>query len=133
MNTPNTLLPSDAVMLKDNRAITTSRMVAAVFGQRHSAVLHKIRTLYCSATFHQANFTLAEYVDRNGRAQPLVEMTNDGFALVVPSATGRQATRVRPTRLMAAYLTAFAAVDTHVRRAPASRRRLRRRGLRPAA
>lgn len=70
---------------------TTSLQVAEHFGRRHDNVLRAIRDLGCSEKFSLLNFEAREFVDERGKVQPMVEMTRDGFAILVMRFTGPQA------------------------------------------
>lgn len=109
MNLPK--LPWDAVSEHDHKIVTTSLKVAEVFGKRHDNVLRDIQkisllksaesdsvSLFKSeeatdpiAEFSALNFEAAEYIDEQGKKRPMVEMTKDGFTLLVMGYTGEKA------------------------------------------
>jgi Rha family phage regulatory protein len=57
--------------------------VTEVFGKRHDNVLQNVRNLDCSEEFRLLNFQESSYLDEQGKARPMVEMTRDGFTLLV--------------------------------------------------
>jgi len=73
------------------RDVTTSLIVAEIFGKRHDHVLRDIETLSCSRDFNLLNFGEIEYVDSRGRKQKAYEMTKDGFSFLVMGYTGEKA------------------------------------------
>lgn len=76
-----------------NRAgkdITTSLIVAEVFGKRHDNVLADIKNLSCSDNFRLLNFQESSYVNGQGREMPMCEMTKDGFSFLAMRYTGEK-------------------------------------------
>lgn len=104
--------PEDAVFLKDGRPVTTSRYVATVFNKQHKDVLKAIKGIDCSEEFARRNFAPTSYLDQWNRAQPMYEMTKDGFTFLVMGFTGAEAARfkeqyIRRFNLMAEALLAL--------------------------
>lgn len=81
------------LILQNNKGqdVTTSLIVAEVFGKEHSKVMRDIESLSCSTTFNAANFGVIEYTDSRGRIQKAYEMTKDGFSFLVMGYTGAKA------------------------------------------
>lgn len=73
--------------------LTTSRIVASVFGKQHKNVLQAIGQLECSKEFTELNFQLSEYRDPTGRPLREYRMTRDGFMFLAMGFTGAQAAR----------------------------------------
>ena len=71
--------------------VTTSLLVAEVFGKEHSKVVRDIESLSCSASFNAANFGVITYIDSRNREQTAYEMTKDGFSFLVMGYTGAKA------------------------------------------
>lgn len=71
--------------------VTTSLIVAEVFGKNHKDVLRDIERLSCSDSFNERNFAPIEYTDSRGRSQKAYEMTKDGFSFLVMGYTGEKA------------------------------------------
>ena len=72
--------------------VTTSLIVAKVFGKRHDHVLRDIENLSCSETFRLANFGETLYTHpQNGQTYKMYEMTKDGFSFLVMGYTGEKA------------------------------------------
>ena len=71
--------------------VTTSLLVAEVFGKEHSKVVRDIESLSCSASFNAANFGVITYIDSRNREQTAYEMTKDGFSFLVMGYTGSKA------------------------------------------
>ena len=85
-------LPADAVTISDSHAVTTSLKIAEIFGRNHRDVTRAIRNLEIPNDFRLRNFAQAEFIDKNGDAQPMFEIRRDGFVLLVMGFTGRLAT-----------------------------------------
>lgn len=73
------------------RDVTTSLIVAQVFGKEHKNVLRDIENLSCSADFNRLNFERIKYLDTRNREQTAYEMTKDGFSFLVMGYTGDKA------------------------------------------
>lgn len=72
--------------------VTTSLIVAQVFGKEHKNVLRDIENLSCSDTFRRLNFEHTPYVHpQNGQTYKMYEMTKDGFSFLVMGYTGERA------------------------------------------
>lgn len=71
--------------------MTTSLIVAQVFGKEHKNVMRDIENLSCSSTFNRLNFERITYRDARNREQYAYEMTKDGFSFLVMGYTGDKA------------------------------------------
>lgn len=72
--------------------VTTSLIVAQVFGKEHNKVIRDIENLSCSESFRVANFGDTPYVNpQNGQTYRMYEMTKDGFSFLVMGYTGEKA------------------------------------------
>ena len=119
-------LPWDAVSQHDRKITTTSLKVAAVFGKRHDHVLRDINQLLSRpksgepndpvAEFSRSNFGPRDYIDERGKTQPMVEMTKNGFALLVMGYTGEKAMLFK-----IAYIAQFDAMAERLDRGDALR------------
>lgn len=85
-----------------NTPITTSLMIAEVFGKRHPDVIRAIKQMYMPAEFRERNFAQSSYINEQNKEQPMYEITKDGFVLLVMGFTGKQATEFK-----IAYINAF--------------------------
>lgn len=80
------------VTSKDGKVLTTSLKVAEVFDRAHFNVLRDINELECSDEFKELNFEFSSYRPANAkRPYPMVEMTRDGFSMLVMGFTGKKA------------------------------------------
>ena len=75
--------------------VTTSLLVARVFGKEHKHVLRDIDELSCSDDFRASNFGLS-FIIRNlpnggSKKERYYEMTKDGFSFLVMGYTGAKA------------------------------------------
>ena len=75
--------------------VTTSLIVAEIFGKRHSNVLRDIKNLNCSKQFSQLNFELMvvmkELPQGGATKSEYFEMTKDGFSFLVMGYSGERA------------------------------------------
>lgn len=72
--------------------VTTSLIVAQVFGKEHSKVCRDIENLSCSESFRVANFGEATFTNpKTGQLHKMYEMTKDGFSFLVMGYTGEKA------------------------------------------
>lgn len=101
----NALIPTDAVVAKNGRPITSSIKVAEAFSRRHKDILRAVRNVECSDEFRGRNFAPTSYIDIQGKTMPAVELTEDGWILLVMGFTGPQAARIKE-----AYIAAFNAM-----------------------
>lgn len=101
-------LPMDAVVVKADHVVTTSLRVAEIFGKRHDLVLRAIRDVTEQVTekFRLLNFAESSYLNAQGKSQPMIEMTRDGFTLVAMGFTGRAAIAFKQ-----AYIERFNAME----------------------
>ena len=65
--------------------------MANAFGKRHDNTLQAIQRLDCSDRFRLLNFQETSYLDDQGKAQPMVEMSRDGFSFLAMGFTGKKA------------------------------------------
>lgn len=92
------------VQIKDRKTVTTSEMVAKVFGKQHAHVMRDIREILETADdeFNRSNFGLVEYIDKKGEKRPMFEMTKDGFMLLVMGYKTKKAMAIKIS-----YIKAF--------------------------
>ncbi|MEI7727603.1 MAG: phage regulatory protein/antirepressor Ant [Bacteroidota bacterium] len=86
---------------QQGKDITTSLIVAEVFGKDHDKVCRDIKCLECSPEFNAANFGDIEYTDVRGRQQKAYEITKDGFSFLVMGYTGAKAAEFKEKFIMA--------------------------------
>lgn len=79
--------------------VTTTLLVAEVFGKRHSDVLRDIRNLSCSKEFNLRNFAsmveMRELPQGGAQKVEWYEMTKDGFSFLVMGYTGAKAAQFK--------------------------------------
>jgi Rha family phage regulatory protein len=92
------------VQVKNGEVFTSSRKVAEYFGKRHADVLRKIDQAKadCSRNFSERNFAPADYIDDQGKVRPMVNLTKDGWMMIVMGFTGKAATAIKES-----YIAAF--------------------------
>jgi len=94
----------------EERATCTSLDVAETFGKDHRHVLRDIRELGCSEEFRLSNFGQSSYINAQGKEQPMMRMTRDGFTLLVMGYTGEPAMKFKES-----YIKQFNAMETALR------------------
>ena len=76
-------------------AVTTSYLVAEIFGKNHAHVLRDIDNLGCSEEFHKSNFgfmfSIRELPNGGNREERHCLMTKDGFTILAMGYTGKKA------------------------------------------
>jgi anti-repressor protein len=82
---------------RDGKAITTSLNVSYVFSKRHRDIMRTIDNILpkISNDFSERNFTLTDFIDKNGDKQRKYEMTQDGWAILVMGFTGEKALKFK--------------------------------------
>lgn len=95
-NAKNVLQMAELVIQSSNgNNVTTSLIVAQVFGKEHKHVLRDIDELSCSDDFRVSNFGLSfiiRYLPNGGsKKERYYEMTKDGFSFLVMGYTGKKA------------------------------------------
>ena len=80
------------VVIRDNRATTSSLTVAEYFEKRHDDVLKSIRSLLSDLPQDGLrNFAESSYQNEQNKTQPMFEMSRDGFSLLAMGFTGKKA------------------------------------------
>ncbi|SIS89136.1 Rha family transcriptional regulator [Alicyclobacillus vulcanalis] len=77
---------------RNGQAFCSNRQVADEFGKRHDNVLRDIANLDCSEEFRLLNFEESYYINEQGKKQPQMLMTKDGFTFLVMGYRGKKAT-----------------------------------------
>lgn len=101
---------SDFSYLISKDGTTTSQIVAQHFEKRHANVLRSIDDLGCSEEFRRLNFEPTYFVDSRGIEQRVVNLTKDGFSMVVMGFTGAKAVEWKEK-----FLKAFNMMEQHIR------------------
>ena len=105
MNLP--VLCTELRIRADGRVpIVNSRDVAEFFKKRHDHVLRDIAALNISPDLGRSWFRPAPFADSYGRDQPTIDMTRDGFTLLVMGWTGERAMAFKIK-----YIEAFNAME----------------------
>lgn len=95
---------SKVVMLSGEHVMTDSKKVAASFGKRHDSVLRSFRNMRCSKDFANRNFVECLEINglANGKPEPVIQMTKDGFMFLAMGFTGDKAAEIKE-----AFIEAF--------------------------
>jgi len=101
----------DLVILKDKKATTTTLKVAEFFGKRHKDILEIINKLDLPEEFREPNFRPRDYTDIRGKAQPMYEMTRDGYTFLIMKFSGKKADKFK-----LAYIAAFNKMEQYIRK-----------------
>ncbi|MEO5332842.1 MAG: Rha family transcriptional regulator [Magnetococcus sp. YQC-5] len=88
-----TTTPEIQLITTTGTPMVTSMTVAEKFGRLHKNVLQSIDGVKkeCSEVFNRLNFKPVEYLDTKGEMRPMVEMTKDGFTMLMMRFTGPKA------------------------------------------
>ena len=93
----------ELVLNNNGQTITTSLIVAEIFGKEHNKVCRDIENLSCSESFRVANFgETPDIHPQNGQTYRMYEMTKDGFSFLVMGYTGERAGKFKED-----FITAF--------------------------
>lgn len=103
--------PHPIVAIIGNHVATTSLSVAACFDKRHDNVMRDIKNLEVPEEFGRLNFEESNYLNEQGKAQPMYEITRDGFTLLAFGFHGPKAMRFK-----LAYIDAFNRMETELQR-----------------
>ena len=93
------------VSCQNRQAVTTSVIVAQVFGKRHKDVLKAIANLLAdleSEGVSRRSFAPRDYTDERGKTYAMYEMDRDGYSLLAMGFNGRKALRFKTQ-----YIDAF--------------------------
>ncbi|PEH12485.1 phage regulatory protein [Lactobacillus sp. UMNPBX1] len=101
---------NDLVIMKSQKALTTSLKVAETFGKNHRNVLRSIKNLTAQNCAVKKMFAESTYVNDRGQEQPMYYMNRDGFTLLAMGFTGRDAMRFKLE-----YIEAFNRMDELIR------------------
>ncbi len=95
---------------REERAGCTSLDVAETFGKRHDHVLRDIKELGCSDEFRLPNFGESSYINAQGKTQPMIYMSRDGFTLLAMGYNGELAMKFKE-----GYIKQFNAMEFALR------------------
>lgn len=107
------LIPMDSYGVFADRhdtARVNSLMVAQYFNKSHNHVLRDIQKLDCSDEFRLSNFGQSSYINEQGKRQPCVCMTRDGFMFLVMGYRGKKAAAIKE-----AYIKRFNDMERFIR------------------
>lgn len=76
------------VTITDQRAVTTSPIIAESFGKKHEDVLRSISRLECSEEFNQRNFSPVGYTDTKGGGSLAYNVIRDGLTFLAMELAG---------------------------------------------
>ena len=92
-----------------SEGVTNSLLVAKHFKKNHRDVLRAIKNCGCSDEFRQRNFAQSSYINEQGKSQPMIEMTKDGFSFVAMGFTGKEAAQFKEN-----YIAAFNEMSNYI-------------------
>jgi len=90
------------VIAVDGVPVVSSRKIAEMFGKRHDNVLQAISNSQCSPDFRLLNFKESSYKNNQGKKQPEILLTKNGFVFIVMGFTGKKADQFKE-----AYINRF--------------------------
>lgn len=82
----------NSLVKNDNgELITTSKIIADVFGKAHRKVIRDISELDCSDEFRAANFGQSSYTSPQNKVLKCFDVTRDGMVFLCMGFTGKKA------------------------------------------
>ena len=82
---------NDLVIMKENKAVTTSLKVAESFGKKHRNVMQSINNLTAENSAVKKMFAQSTYFNSRGQEWPMFYMNRDGFTILAMSFNGSKA------------------------------------------
>ena len=95
---------------RNDTARVSSLMVAKYFDKSHNHVLRDIQNLDCSDAFRLSNFGQSLYINEQGKRQPCICMTRDGFMFLAMGYRGKKAAAIKE-----AYIKRFNEMEMFIR------------------
>lgn len=118
------------VTRKQDQLVTTSKIVADVFGKPHKTVLRNIENLDCSEKFREHNFVPSYYLSPQNKKIPCFNITRDGVSFLCMGFTGKKAAQWKE-----AYINAFnemekglLSVDVRIQKLDADAKKIKESG-----
>ena len=82
----------NALVTSDNgKLLTTSKIIADVFGKAHRDVVRALENIECSPEFRAANFAQSSYTSPQNKTLKCFNITRDGFSFLCMGFTGKKA------------------------------------------
>ena len=82
---------NDLVKVNNGELMTTSKIIADVFGKSHRKVTRDINELDCSEEFRAANFGQSSYTSPQNKVLKCFEVSRDGMVFLCMGFTGKKA------------------------------------------
>lgn len=86
---------NELILMRDKNAVTTSLIVAEVFGKEHRNVLRDIREFQKDVLNFEQMFMEGDSPDSYGRSRKVYFMNRDGFTLLAMGFTGKEALKFK--------------------------------------
>lgn len=102
---------NELVFVDKGQAVTTSLIVADVFGKEHARVMRDIRDLGCSYEFRVGNFAESTYTNSQNKEMPMYYMNQKGFTLLAMGYTGKEAMKFKE-----AYINEFEKMENELKK-----------------
>lgn len=102
---------NELVILKKNKAVTTSLKVAESFGKEHRTVIRNIKNLTAQNCAVKKMFVKSTYINSRGQEWPMYYMNRDGFSLLVMGFTGKKALDFKLK-----YIDAFNKMEDYIKK-----------------
>lgn len=98
------------VVIEKDQSQANSLNVAACFSKQHKNVIRDIESLDVPDDFRRLNFEPSNYLNGQGKTQPMYNMNRDGFTVLVMGYTGPKAMKFK-----LAYIDAFNKMEETLR------------------
>ena len=102
-------LAGNLVWAVEGSNVTTSKVIADVFGKAHRTVLRSINTLECSKEFRERNFVPSYYTSVQNKKMKCYTITRDGFSILAMGFTGKKAMKWKES-----YINAFNSMESGI-------------------
>jgi len=111
------------VKVNDGELMTTSKIIADVFGKSHRKVTRDINELDCSEEFRAANFGQSSYTSPQNKVLKCFNVTRDGMVFLCMGFTGKKAAQWKEK-----YISAFNEMEKGLLNVDAEMTRLSNQG-----
>ena len=109
----------DLVIMRDKNVVTTSLIVAEVFGKEHKHVMRDIKNLTVQNWAVKEMFKEGVYTNERNRQYPMYYINRDGFTLLAMGFTGKEALQFKLK-----YIEAFNAMEQELKQPKLSTKEL---------
>ena len=100
---------AEYLQVSDGKPVTTSKIIAELFGKRHDHVLESIRELILCDEISRPNFRESSYTNSQNKQQPMYILDRKACTILISRFTG-----IESLRFMDKYVDAFDAMESEL-------------------